>query len=263
MAYQVPESSNAQERLRHRYLSEIADAEAARLFDAVGVGAGWRCVDIGAGAGSLAKMLSARVGASGSVLATDLDLSLISEYLPELPDNVTVERHDLLSDSLPERHFDLVHARAVLQHLPEPAQGLSKMVEAARPGGWVVAQDADWSLFDRQPMPEPFGEYMRQMRQMVETGQNDHQRDLGQQLLRLFIDMGLENVNVSGYLWQMRGGQPSCEWLMLAMEWALPDLAKAGLIDEALGRRALAQAREADFTVMSPTHISVYGQLPE
>ena len=78
----------------------------------------------------------------------------------------------------------------------------------------------------------------------------------------MFSDAGLQDVSVSGYFWQMRGGQPSCEWFMLALEWALPGLAEAGVIDAELARRAIAQAREPGFTVMSPTHISIYGRAP-
>ena len=263
MSYAVPEVARASERARHRHLSEISDPEAERLFSAIGVGAGWRCADIGAGAGSVAKMLSERVGATGSVLATDMDLSLIDERLAGPPGNVRIERHDLLADPLPARRFDLVHARAVLQHLSDPDEGFSRMVAAARSGGWVVVQDSDWSMFDRQPMPEPFGEFMRRLRGMTERGQNDHQRELGRRLLRMFADAGLEDVDASGYFWQMRGGQPSCEWLMLALEWALPGLEDAGALDGELARRAIAQAREPGFSALSPTHVSVRGRVPE
>ena len=263
MAYTVPEDARAQERLRHRHLAELGAPDAERLFDDIGVGIGWHCVDIGTGGGSLAQALSERVGPSGSVLATDVDLSLVDEYLSERPDNVVIQRHDIIADApLPERHFDFVHARAMLQHLPDPTEGLSRMVAATRPGGWVAAQDSEWSLFDRQAMPEPFGEFMRQMRQLTESGMNDHQRDLGQRLLRMFIDAGLEDIEVSGRFWQMRGGQPSCEWLMLALEWAVPGLAESGAIDGDVAQRAIAQAREPGFTVMSPTRVLVRGRVP-
>jgi hypothetical protein len=41
-------------------------------FDHLGVGPGWHCLEIGAGAGSVARMLSDRVGPGGRVLAAGL-----------------------------------------------------------------------------------------------------------------------------------------------------------------------------------------------
>ncbi|HET9109188.1 MAG TPA: hypothetical protein VFN78_00040, partial [Ktedonobacterales bacterium] len=41
-------------------------------LEALGVGPGWRCLEVGAGAGSIAAWLCNRVGPEGSVLATDI-----------------------------------------------------------------------------------------------------------------------------------------------------------------------------------------------
>ena len=39
----------------------------------LGLGPGWRCLEVGAGSGSVARWLAAKVGPEGSVLATDID----------------------------------------------------------------------------------------------------------------------------------------------------------------------------------------------
>lgn len=61
------------ELARLKLLEEVSDPQTIRCLEAVGVGAGWRCLEVGAGAGSVTRWLAARVGASGNVVAADLD----------------------------------------------------------------------------------------------------------------------------------------------------------------------------------------------
>src|ERR1700751_1074716 len=63
------------ERARLRLLEEYHDPLTVGQLDAIGVGEGWRCLDVGAGGGSVTRMLAERVGSTGSVLAVDLDTS--------------------------------------------------------------------------------------------------------------------------------------------------------------------------------------------
>jgi SAM-dependent methyltransferase len=96
------------ERSRLRLLQEFHDPLTIGQLDAIGVGEGWSCLDVGAGGGSVTQMLSERVGSTGSVLAVDLDTSLLDALAT---DRIEVRRHDLLSEPLPRDAFDLVHAR--------------------------------------------------------------------------------------------------------------------------------------------------------
>ena len=58
------------EQARLALLEEVCDAQTVRQFDAIGVGVGWRCLDVGAGAGSTTRLLAERVGDTGSVGVT-------------------------------------------------------------------------------------------------------------------------------------------------------------------------------------------------
>ena len=136
------------ERFRLQMLQEFHDPLSVRQLDTIGVGEGWRCLDAGAGAGSVTQMLSARVGPTGSVLAIDLDTSLLEEIASDL---VEVRCHDLLRDPLPANSFDLVHARLLLMHLPARREALRRLVAAARPGGWVAAVDPDFTTVELAP----------------------------------------------------------------------------------------------------------------
>ncbi|MEV0005452.1 methyltransferase [Micromonospora sp. NPDC050980] len=141
----------------HRYLLDNARTEAgerftwlAELFDDVtrghagrlGLRAGWRCWDVGAGGPGVPEALAAAVGPTGHVLATDIDPAWLDPR-----GGYEVRRHDVVADPPPQPGtFDLVHARLVLVHLPDRARALATMVAALRPGGWLLVEDADPEL---------------------------------------------------------------------------------------------------------------------
>jgi SAM-dependent methyltransferase len=129
-------------------LEEYHDPLTAGQLDAIGVGEGWRCLDVGAGGGSGTRMLAQRVGRGGSVLAVDLDTSLLERVVS---DRVEVRRLDLMSDRLPQAAFDLVHARLVLMFVSPRLGALQRLVSAARPGGWVASIAPDLTTVALSP----------------------------------------------------------------------------------------------------------------
>jgi SAM-dependent methyltransferase len=136
------------ERARLALLEEYHDPMTVRQLDAIGVGEGWRCLDVGAGAGSVTKMLAERVGPTGSVLAIDIDTSLLE---PLATDRIAVRSCDIRSDPLPDDAFDLVHTRLLLMHLPSRLVALERLKRAARPHGWVAAIDPDFTTVELSP----------------------------------------------------------------------------------------------------------------
>jgi 2-polyprenyl-3-methyl-5-hydroxy-6-metoxy-1,4-benzoquinol methylase len=133
---------NAWEHAQRRLtlLEQCFDPGTIRWLRRVGIQPGWRCLEAGAGAGSIARWLCSEVGPDGRVLAVDLDTRLLREA--DKP-NLDVLRADLRTYDLPRHSFDLVHARAVLMHIPERQQILDQMVAALRPGGTLLIEDAD------------------------------------------------------------------------------------------------------------------------
>ena len=54
-------------------MSKILDPWTREYLGALGVGQGWRCLELGAGNGSIAEWLCDTVGPSGSVTAIDIN----------------------------------------------------------------------------------------------------------------------------------------------------------------------------------------------
>jgi ubiquinone/menaquinone biosynthesis C-methylase UbiE len=114
----------------------------ATALDRLGLGAGWRCVDVGAGGGDVSVALAEMVGRNGRVYAVDSDPQARDEVARAAAEHaqviaLTQAGEDL---SLPEE-VDLAFCRFLLLHVLDPAVVVAKMATAVRPGGWVVAQE--------------------------------------------------------------------------------------------------------------------------
>jgi SAM-dependent methyltransferase len=114
----------------------------ATALERLGVGEGWRCVDVGAGGGDVSVALAEMVGRTGRVYAVDNDPRARDEVAKTAAAHtqvlaITQAGEDLL---LPEP-VDLAFCRFLLMHVAEPVAVLSRMAKAVRVGGWVVAQE--------------------------------------------------------------------------------------------------------------------------
>lgn len=111
-------------------------------LERLGVGPGWRCVDVGAGGGDVSVALAEVVGISGRVYAVDSDPRSRDETAKAAAAHsqvlaITQAGEDLL---LPEP-VDLAFCRFLLMHVVDPAAVLERMRGAVKVQGWVVAQE--------------------------------------------------------------------------------------------------------------------------
>src|SRR3954466_14899908 len=129
------------ERGRLTALESLYDGVSRRLLDERGVRAGWRCLEVGGGAGGIARWLADRVGETGYVLATDLDTRFLRQ---DVRPNLEVRTHNIVTDPLDEAVFDVIHARAVVEHVADREQVIKRLAAALRPGGWLVIEEVDF-----------------------------------------------------------------------------------------------------------------------
>jgi 2-polyprenyl-3-methyl-5-hydroxy-6-metoxy-1,4-benzoquinol methylase len=99
---------------------------------------GWRCLEVGAGRGSMAVWLAEQVGPAGQVVVTDIDTSYLQRL--DLP-NLEVVEHNILDDSLEvlgPGSFDLVCSRLTLFHLVGRQEVAIRQNDGV-PASWRVA----------------------------------------------------------------------------------------------------------------------------
>jgi hypothetical protein len=108
---------------RLRTLERSYDPGTIRRLESLGVRVDWRCLAVGAGGVAVTRWLRQRVGSTGRVMTADLDPFAI-ERLPEGP-------------------FDVIHARALLTHIPDRARVLSALIGRLWPGGILLVEETD------------------------------------------------------------------------------------------------------------------------
>ncbi|MEV7231222.1 methyltransferase domain-containing protein [Polymorphospora sp. NPDC051019] len=225
--------------------------------------AGKRCLEIGAGGSEIAVWLAAQVGPAGSVTATDLKPRHIGSH-PRL----TVLRHDITTDPLPDGPFDLIHARLVLMHLPQREQLLAILAAALAPGGVLVIEDwhatADAVVLDAATDDDRdlFTAYQRAVNQRVfQAAGSDPQwaLRLHQQMRRA----GLHDVDtvINAPVWH--SGSPGLILALTAIAEHRDRLRAAGLTDADLTRvERLLISSDAGLVVRGHQLYSVSGRKP-
>ena len=121
--------------------------EADDIMDSTDVRAGMTVADIGAGDGYYTVRLAPRVGATGRVLAQDIQ----PEVIERLADRVARERLDNVSlklgavddPRLPANSFDRVFMVHMYHEIGEPYAFLWRLRPALRAGGQVIVVDGD------------------------------------------------------------------------------------------------------------------------
>jgi ubiquinone/menaquinone biosynthesis C-methylase UbiE len=230
----------AQRRLS--LLEQYLDPMTRRRMSALGLREGWQCLEIAAGGGSIACWLGEQVGATGSVLATDINVALLDGVQSA---NVRTQRHDIMRDPLPEDTFDLVHARWLLHHLRDPEAAIRRMVSATRPGGWVLIEEVDFFPVHASSSTT----YREFMNALVNTVVEGSGRDCfwARALPEIVAAMDVEEIGGEGDFPIIRGGSPEAQFFVLTAEQMRERLLQAGAIDANGLEHALKLLASPDF----------------
>lgn len=134
-------TSDQAELERLRMLEDVFDDKSKQWLRSTGPLLGRRCLEVGAGAGSIAAWLASEVGTSGKVVAVDAN----TRFLRGLPPEVQVIEGAFGVVALPAGSFDLIHARYVLIHNADAGTLLDAMLQALKPGGALLLEEPDFS----------------------------------------------------------------------------------------------------------------------
>ena len=244
--------------------------ETSALLDLVGVGPGWRCLDLACGAGDVTRLLAARVGVSGQVVGLDMARAALvhartaAGTLGADAAAIGYIEGNAEAAPLPDASFDLVHGRFWLGATGAPDAQVAQALRLVRPGGTLALQEQDLSATACFPPHPAFA----RLKQWLGLGleQSGSGRGIARRLFATLRAVGLEDVRFRPCAQGCRGTDPMGAWLPETVEslrrvLVTRGLADAGTIDAALAdcRRHLA---EPDTVVVNYMLFQVWGRRP-
>ena len=162
-------------------------------------------MEVGAGSGSIARWMADQVGATGRVLAVDLDPRWCRR---DGRAQLEVRSLDLTAEPIPPGPWDVIHERLVLQHLPERLDVLKRLVDSLAPGGVLLVEDFDTGevrTVDRAgPDHELVAHIAQAFNHLLRT--RGGASDFAANALRALRGHGLEGTGASGYVAIDHGG---------------------------------------------------------
>jgi ubiquinone/menaquinone biosynthesis C-methylase UbiE len=173
---------------------------------------GVELLDVGCGPGTITLDLAAAV-APGQVTGienVEPPLEAARAEAARRGDRTTrFELGDVMALPYADGSFDVVHAHQVLQHLADPVGALREMARVCRPGGRVVARDADYAAMAWHP-PSLELERWRATYRAIAHG-NLAEPDAGRRLREWANAAALQDVTISASTWTY-ADQESCTW---------------------------------------------------
>ena len=238
---------------RLRTLEYAFDPLSQKIFDQLDIPGTSTILDLGAGAGSLARWLTTRYPGA-TVTATDID----TRFLNDIP-GIQVITHNAKTDDFPAASFDVVHARALLCHLAEREDILTRAVTWVRPGGWLVIEDVSLqpSLSTANPL----------LRKVAQAGITLLEQSIGSDMLwadtlpDLLRDRGLSNIGHRTLEGRIGDNSPADTFWAATTAQAGPTLLKLELLTQN-DLDAMANMRaDPEFSDAALTLVSAWGQV--
>jgi SAM-dependent methyltransferase len=248
------------ERVRLAGLEGALDPGTYGYLTRLGVGPGKRCLEIGAGGGSVAFWLTERVAPDGVVVATDLETDFLESQAASRP-GLEVLRHDVTAEDLPTG-FDLVHARWLVEWLPDKRLALRRMMSALRRGGVLLIEEPDFVTIYAASEPPVVGRvFLAAMRYLESTCPVSC--EYGRQALSDLIAVGLVDVRAEGRCPIVPGGDPlAADFLGLTLEKLREPVLAAGAVSREEFEQAAAALRDPGTTVVAPMTVAAWGSRP-
>jgi len=185
-------------RERLRVIARVMAPTTSALLTRVGVEPTARCLDVGRGGGDVTLEL-ARLASEGSVVGIDLDETKIGLAREEAAaagaGNVDFRIGDVMEPSVDGHPFDVVCARFLLTHLPDPGKALANLCGHLAPGGVFIAEDIDFTGHFCEPHSAAFWRYVELYTASVQGRGCDP--NIGPRLPGLWRAAGLGGIGVT------------------------------------------------------------------
>ncbi|MGW3177186.1 class I SAM-dependent methyltransferase [Streptomyces sp. NPDC001153] len=246
-------NDDPRERDRLESIQRSVDTFTTHIIDGLPVQASWNCLELGAGAGSIAYWLAARCP-EGRVVAVDLDTRHLEAGRAA---NLEIQEADITRHDYAPGTFDLIHARYLFCHLPDRDRMIARAAGWLSPGGWLVVEEP----YDLPPTDSPFPLAQRLLTAYQQTCRQ-HGADMtwARGLPALLARNALTEVNYTGNLGRM-GGLDKDRWRPL-IERAAPALLAGGLVTEADLGEFTELLQDPAFIDIPQMTVSAWGRRP-
>jgi len=251
------DNARAVQRERLRTLEALLDGGTIRHLAELGIERDWRCLEVGAGGGSIALWLCER---ASSVVATDLDTTVLSGLSRP---NLEIRAHDVMRDELPDGAFDLIHMRLLLAWLPDPAHALSRLARALRPGGTLIAEEMDFvSVVPDPHMPAGAARAFARVSAAHDVILAEHHGFDPYYGRRVAGDLAAELTGVAcearATMW--RGGEPGGAIWRLTLVQLRDAIVERGLASAADVDAVVERSGDPGFSAVSPLVMAAWGR---
>ncbi|WP_348749627.1 class I SAM-dependent methyltransferase [Pseudomonas rhodesiae] len=238
---------------RLRTLERAFDPLSQAVFNQLDIAPKPAILDLGAGAGSLAGWLSKRYP-DAMVTATDID----TRFLVDIP-GLRVMTHNAATGDFPPASFDVVHVRALLCHLNEREDILTRAVTWVRSGGWLVIEDVSLQPSLRTANPV--------FRKVAQAGVTLLEQTVGSDMLWAdtlpdgLRERGLARVGHRTLEGRIGDNSPADTFWAATTAQAEPALLKCGLLSQGDLDAMVNLRADPGFTETALTFISAWGQV--
>jgi SAM-dependent methyltransferase len=242
--YLLAEQPSELERLQLQ--SRVWEPSGRELLSRIGDGSGRRALDVGCGSLGWLRLLGEWVGASGRVVGTDVDESLLdaarSFIGAEGISNVDLVVDDLFDSKLESQSFDLVHARFLIAPLGRGPEQLASHRRLVRPGGSLVLEEWDLGSWHFNPSAPAAERLIRSVSEIFAGRGGESGRGLPQLLRKI----GVGEPEIDAHVIALRPGHP---YLRLPLQFSValePRLLETLSADELASLRREAEGELAE-----------------
>ncbi|MFB6441689.1 class I SAM-dependent methyltransferase [Streptomyces sp. NPDC056411] len=238
---------------RLQSIQRNVDAFTIGLLEGLPIEPSWNCLELGAGAGSIAYWLAGRC-LDGRVVGVDLDTRHLD---PGRAANLEIQEADITREDYTPGSFDLIHARYLFCHLPGRDEMVARVSRWLSPGGWLIVEEPYHLPASTSPFP-----VIQRILDAYQRMYEQHGADLTwvRGLPALLARNALTEVAFAGNLGCM-GGLDKDRWLPLITQ-AAPALLADGLITEADLAEFATLLKDPAFIDIPQITLSAWGRRP-
>lgn len=253
--YVLPHS-NPVERDRLGVMSSMLDPQFWFRLQQAGVAAGWSCLEVAAGNGSVSEWLAGHVGDQGHVVVSDIETS----YLERLSaPNLETRKLDVTRDDL-GGPYDLVCGRAFLHHIPERLDVIARLAAAVRPGGVIAIEEPDF-----HPVMATDNATLRAFWQgwLAWSANQGIDYFIGRRVAGVLQREGFEEITAHGETILFNGGSQTAEYWRYTLEELGASMKAEGAVSASVWDDAMALLKNPSFWTWQNSYVTTIARKPK